>query len=160
MLLTAGVLLSVSACFSQTGTESMNTDLQRIDELHQLDMLASKAGDFATLRGLMSEDAVVLPPGGRMVQGREELDASFAALSEQISNTVVLEYRFEWREVEICGGYAFEWGYVVGREQDLTTGVASEDRHHVMRILQRQPDGSWKVHRTIWNTAAVPTNGA
>jgi hypothetical protein len=23
--------------------------------------------------------------------------------------------------------------------------------HEIMRILQKQPNGEWKVHRTIWN---------
>jgi ketosteroid isomerase-like protein len=57
---------------------SMTVDLERIEELHQADMQASKKGDHRTLRGLMSDDAVVLPPGGRMIRGREALDQSFA----------------------------------------------------------------------------------
>ncbi len=70
--------------------------------------------------------------------------------------TEVLEYRFEWHEVEVCGDYAFEWGYIVGRERSLTTGEETAERYHVMRILQRQADGEWKVHRTIWNDAKAP----
>jgi ketosteroid isomerase-like protein len=32
-------------------------------------------------------------------------------------------------------------------------GVVSEARYHVPRVLRREADGSWKVHRTIWNDA-------
>ena len=67
--------------------------------------------------------------------------------------TEVLEYAFEWHEVELCGDRAFEWGYIVGRERELATGVVRESRHHVLRVLRREADGSWKVHRTIWNDA-------
>ena len=130
------------------------TDLQRIDELHRKDMAASKAGDLHTLRTLMSNDAVVLPPNGRMLRGREELDRSFAAMANVLRASEVLEYRFDWHELEICGDYAFEWGYIVGQERNLETRVVTAERHHVMRILQRQPDGDWKVHRTIWNACA------
>lgn len=41
----------------------MTTDLERIEELHRADMRASKERDYRTLRSLMSDDAVVLPPG-------------------------------------------------------------------------------------------------
>ena len=129
-------------------------DLSRIDELHRADVAASKAGDYRTLRTLMSDDAVVLPPGGRMIRGQAELDRSFARVAQSPQATEVLDYGFDWREVQVCGDYAFEWGYIVGRERSLSTGEVTSERHHVMRILQRQPDGAWKVHRAIWNTAA------
>lgn len=131
----------------------MSTDLRRIDELHQADMRASKNLDYRALRSLMSDDGVVLPPGGRLIRGRDALDESFAAMDAMPVKTSVLEYRFDWQEVEICGDYAFEWGYIIGREQDQITGAITSSIYHVMRILQRQSDGVWKVHRTIWNAA-------
>jgi ketosteroid isomerase-like protein len=132
----------------------MDDDLMRIDELHRADMEASRAGDYRTLRTLMSDDAVVLPPGGRMLRGREALDDSFARMSLATPTTEVLEYRFDWYEIEVCGSYAFEWGYIIGRERNRSTGEVSSERYQVMRILQRQPDDAWKVHRTIWNIPA------
>jgi uncharacterized protein (TIGR02246 family) len=132
----------------------MSDDLERIEALHRADMEASRRGDFRTLRALMSDDAVVLPPGGRALRGREALDASFARMAQAAPAVEVLEYRFEWHEVRLCGDYAFEWGYIVGRERSLATGQETSERYHVVRILQRQPDGEWKVHRTIWNAAA------
>lgn len=132
----------------------MPTDLEMIDKLHQADMRASKDQDYRSLRSLMSDDAVVLPPGGQMTRGREALDKKFAAMNSAPKPTEVLEYRFEWHEVQVCGEFAFEWGYILGRERNRQTGVIASEKYHVMRILQRQPDGSWKVHRTIWNVSA------
>lgn len=129
-------------------------DVLRIDALHRADMEASRRGDYRALRELLSDDAAVLPPGGRMLRGREALDASFKRMAAAAPTTEVLEYRFEWHEVRVCGDYAFEWGYIVGRERSLETGGETSERYHVMRVLQRQPDGDWKVHRTIWNAAA------
>jgi hypothetical protein len=73
----------------------MTVDLERIEELHQADMQASKKGDYRTLRGLMSDDAVVLPPGGRMIRGREALDQSLATMADAAATSEVLEYRFD-----------------------------------------------------------------
>ena len=138
----------------------MSDDLERIDALHRADMEASRRDDYRTLRSLMSDDAVVMAPGGRMIRGRDALDRSFAAMTQAVPTTEVLEYRFDWHEVQVCGEYAFEWGYIVGRERNLATGEVTAERYHVMRVLQRQPDGAWKVHRTIWNTPAAAPGGA
>jgi ketosteroid isomerase-like protein len=132
----------------------MTTDLERIEALHRADMEASKQRDYPTLRGLMSDDAVVLPPGGRMIRGAEALDRSFATMGGIPATSDILEYRFDWQEVQVCGPYAFEWGYIVGKERDHATGKITSETYHVLRILQRQPDGGWKVHRTIWNEPA------
>lgn len=59
----------------------MTTDFERIEELHQADMQASKERDYRALRSIMSDDAVVLPPGGRMIRGRDALDKSFASMA-------------------------------------------------------------------------------
>ena len=133
---------------------SPHSDLALIEALHEADVRASKAGDYRTLRSIMSDDAVVLPPGGRLIRGREALDRSFAAMSATESPTEVLEYRFDWQEIRVLGDYAFEWGYIHGKERHKTSGTISSELYQVMRILQRQPDGSWKVHRTIWNEPA------
>lgn len=138
------------------GCRSDPADLERIEELHATDMRASREQDFHTLRRLMSDDAVVLPPGGVMVRGREGLDRSFAQMAKTPPATDVLEYRFDWKEVKVLDDFAFEWGYIRGRERDKTTGVETSETYQVMRILQKQADGAWKVHRTIWNTPAAP----
>ena len=126
-------------------------DLKAIEELHRRDMRASREGDFETLRSLMSDDAVVLPPGGRVVRGREALDASFARMAEGMRQVEVLEYELDFEEVHIVGDYAFEWGAIRGAMGALPDGEVERSSYKVMRVLQRQPDGAWKVHRTIWN---------
>lgn len=132
----------------------MQDDRERIEEMHQTDMRASMARDYATLRTLMSDDAVVLPPNGRVVRGRATIDAGFERMQGVELPSEVLEYRFDWQELTVLGDYAFEWGYIYGRERERATGEVTEHKHHVMRILRKEPDGAWKVHRTIWNDAA------
>ncbi len=40
-------------------------------------MFASRTGDVETPRSLMTEDAVVVAPGGRAVHGETELDEGY-----------------------------------------------------------------------------------
>lgn len=127
--------------------------------LHRRDVEASRAGDFATLRTLMSDDAVVLAPGQAPRRGRAELDASSRTMEESFRNAEVLDYRMDFEEVLVFGDHAVEWGTLEGsmRRGD---GEPLSYRYHLMRVLRQQPDGEWQVHRTIWNEAPpVPTAG-
>lgn len=133
----------------------MNTDLEKdladIEQLHLRDMAASKACDFETLRAIMSDGAVMMPPGGNFVRGRAEIDAGMSRMAEAMRTVEVLEYVLDFEEVKVVGDYAFEWGVIRGRMRDREGGEAESSVYKVMRILQRQPDGEWKVHRSIWN---------
>lgn len=139
-------------------SQSIEKDLQAIDELHRKDMKASKAGDYATLRSIMSDDAVVMPPDGRWLRGRDELDASFGRMKDGMSEVEVLEYTLDFEEVKILGEYAFEWGTIRGSMRAKPDGDIEHQTYKVMRILKKQ-QGEWKVHRTIWNASpAEPLN--
>ncbi len=129
---------------------ALAADLAAIEELHRRDAEACRRGDHATLRSLMSDDAVILPPGGAVVRGRAALDASFAAMASAMEGVEVLDYRLDFDEVRVLGAFAFEWGTISGAMR-RGGGVPETSSYKVLRILQRQPDGAWKVHRTIWN---------
>jgi uncharacterized protein (TIGR02246 family) len=129
-------------------------DLAEIERLHQRDMEASRSGDFETLRSIISDDAVMLPPGSGVTRGRAELEQGFRRMAEAMSGVEVLEYELDFEEVKIVGDYAFEWGYIRGAMRAREGGAVERSTYKVMRVLQKQPDGTWKVHRSIWNNAA------
>lgn len=132
----------------------MTRDLDRIKQLHEADARASQKQDYATLSTLMSDDAVVLPPGGKMLRGRKLLDENYARAQSSPQSIEIVEYTFDWHEVKIFGNFAYEWGYIKGRERVIGENEIVERLYHVMRILQKQPTGEWQVHRTIWNEAS------
>jgi uncharacterized protein (TIGR02246 family) len=125
-------------------------DLRAIERLHETDMAASKSGEFETLRSLMTDDAVILAPGGEPVRGKAELDDSFARMREAMGQVEVLEYVLDFEKVRVLGEYAFEWGEIRGSSR-RKGGETQYTSYKVMRILQKQPDGSWKIHRSMWN---------
>jgi uncharacterized protein (TIGR02246 family) len=132
-------------------TSSITVALAAIAELHARDMAASKAQDFATLRTLMSDDAVAMPPGSPFIRGRAALDAGVDGTQLAMQTSEVLEYVLDFEEVVVLGEYAFEWGTIRGAMRAAGSDAIERSAYKVMRILQRQPDGQWKVHRTIWN---------
>lgn len=131
--------------------ERSAADRVAIEELHRRDEAASRAQDFATLRTLMSPDAVVLAPGSAAKRG-PEVHASLSKQETAVRGVRILDYRFEWEELQIAHNYAFEWGRIVGAVEGAD-GQPIPMRYNVMRVLQRQENGSWLVHRTIWNEA-------
>ena len=124
-----------------------------IDELHRRDTAASVAGDFDALRALIDDEAVMLPPGGKPQRGAAALDASFAKMKQAPRTHAVLEYRFDFEEIQVLGDVAVEWGAIHGTTKEISTGQISRSSYHVMRMLRRQSDGSWKVYRSIWAPA-------
>ena len=130
-------------------------ELAAIMQLHRRDMEASKAGDFETLRSLMSDDAVMMPPGGQFVRGRAEIDAGMSRMAEAMRAVEVLEYVLDFEEVKVLGDYAFEWGMIRGRMCSREGGEPEHSIYKVMRILKKQDDGEWRVHRSIWNASSA-----
>ncbi len=135
-----------------------NQDLQAIEALHRKDVEASKARDFETLRGLIDDDGVLMPPGEPPCRGREALDDAFGSMKDQHQNVEVLEYEQHFEEVVVLGEYAFEWGTLTGSQRG--DGQIMAGRYHLMRILKKQPDGAWKVYRSIWNEIESTTEPA
>lgn len=50
-------------------------------------------------------------------------------------------------EMRVSGDYAFERGTYRDSMRPRSGGDTIRTSGKIMRILQRQPDGSWKIHR-------------
>lgn len=140
------------------GTSGTEADLAGIRRLHEADQRAAKAGDYAALRSLFTDDAVILPPGAVALRGRAAIRESFIRMSERPQTEIVLEYEYVPDEVQVVGDLAYEWGVFRGRVR-RRDGTEVEERCKAMRILKRQPDGEWKIHRTMWNAIEEPGDG-
>jgi ketosteroid isomerase-like protein len=60
-----------------------------------------------------------------------------------------VEYEEKFEEIKVVGGYAFEWGTYRGSSRSHAGGESVSYGGKLMRILERQSDGSWKMYRTI-----------
>jgi len=125
-------------------------DVRAIVRLRERDATASRTCDFATLRGIVSDDAVVLPPGGKPIAGKAAIDAFFRRAARAPMPYEVLEYRFDLSEPQFAGDLAVEYGAIHGRTRDRATGKESDARYNVLRVLRRESDGEWRVFRSIW----------
>ena len=108
----------------------------------------SKRGALA---GLWTDDAVRLNPGGRVDIGKKAIrDADERAHARHPGGRVV-GYAPDIKDIRIKDGWAFEWGQFTFSYQETPEGEVRTARGTVLRVLQKQNDGSWKFARVMWN---------
>ena len=129
---------------------NLEADIQAIQALNQHDINASMAMDVDAIVSQWTDDFVTLSSAA-IVRGRS-VNASSAKVSmEQMKGFKPLEYNLDAEEITVAGDYAFEWGTYRGSAL-APSGETVKYVGKFMRILQRQQDGSWKMHRTMATT--------
>jgi uncharacterized protein (TIGR02246 family) len=126
-------------------------DLAAIEQLHHKDVAAAKAGDTATLATLWTDDAVALPPGEQPVVGIDAIREWLKKGQAGTGRFEITEYKIDFEEVHVLGKEAVEWGRtrISMRPKGASGGMSVSG--NILRVLRRQPDGTWKVARAIWN---------
>jgi uncharacterized protein (TIGR02246 family) len=124
---------------------SVENDLRAIEAINQRDVQFALANDLARMMSQWTDDFVLIPPAGPIMRGRGVIAEAFRG----VESPEIVEYVLDIQEVKVLGDHAFEWGTyhyrVRPREGGETVGTGGK----LMRILQRQPDGSWKMYRGI-----------
>jgi len=155
LLVMGAVLLIVAAGFEVSSRAQRNTralDLRGIEKLHQKDVAATLANDPKQLAELWTDDAVRLEPGPAEV-GKELIAAHDLEMKNRNPATRILTYTPEIQDIKIVDGWAFEWGYFNSSYRDARDSPVKSFRGKLLRVLQKQPDGSWKFARVMWNLA-------
>jgi len=130
-------------------------DLQKIEKLHQADMTASKQGNLEGLKRLVTDDIVLVYPDRDPVIGKKAYCDQIDAYRKQLKDLTITQYLIEFDEIKVIGNHAYEWGSFHHRY--LIRGQLEEliEKGRLMRILRRDPKGSWKVARAIWTKTGV-----
>ena len=122
---------------------SIENDLRDIDAVNRRDVQYALANDADLMMSQWTDDIVLLQTGAPIMRGRAVIAEAFRTMERP----EIVDYVLDIHEVEVLGDYAFQWGtYRYGmrphgsRETFHTNGK-------IMRILQRQSDGTWKIHR-------------
>ncbi|MFQ5889018.1 MAG: YybH family protein [Gemmatimonadota bacterium] len=108
---------------------------------------AWNAGDGAGIAALYTDDAMLLPPGSEPIEGREAIQAFWQSAVESGSQA-----ELKMGEVEDFGETAIEV-----RGSYVVTGADGAHLDHGKYIVVwKKVDGSWKLHRDIWNSSMTP----
>jgi len=135
------------------GATVQDADRQAIQKLHQQDIDATLAHDPQALADLFTEDAVLLEPGAPPVIGKPAILAENKKDSLEHPNSKVVSYKPEIKDLQVVDGWAFEWDTFEGSYKESENAEVKSFRAKALRILRKQPDGSWKFARVMWNLA-------
>ena len=127
-------------------------DLTEIERLHQQDIAATVAGNPKALAELWAEDAVRLEPGLAEV-GKKLIVQHDAETMQKNGEMKILTYAPEIQDLKIVDDWAFEWGYFKSTYRESPTSPVKSFRGKLLRVLEKQKDGSWKFARVMWNAA-------
>ena len=110
---------------------------------------ACKAGDIETIASFVADDVVVMPPNDTTIYGRAEWKQWWEDYFQYFQIAAVSESE---REVTIQGDFAIERSGYMLAVVPVSGGSRIRDDGRFFTIWRRQPDGSWKVWQTMWNS--------
>lgn len=146
------IALTITACQApvQEVRRLSEEDVAAIQTVFAVHIQNSLGSDWAADAALYSEEAVELPPNGAPIRGLAAITAGRAQVGR------VLDFTLNIVEIDGSGDLAYAWNsysltsVLSGAAEAITvTGRA-------LVILRKQPDGSWVMHRVIWNSDQPP----
>jgi uncharacterized protein (TIGR02246 family) len=159
LTLVAGALVVLTSVGFGVGRLAARTpdarplEMAGIEALHRKDIAATLSGDPSALAELWAEDAVRLDQGRGADIGRQAIRAADEQNRAAHPGARVVSYVPEIKDVTIADGWAFEWGYFAGSYEEKAGGEAKPFRAKLLWVLKKQPDGSWRFARVMWNTS-------
>lgn len=147
--LVLGLILFVSACDlgSKSTTQDEVADIDAIKNLGEEGVAAINAGDADRYSNTFTDDAVRMSPGGITI-GKEAIRTQFQAFFKEYSGDFTSR---SIEEIVVDDRYAFTRGSVKIKWTPVNEGEVIHENSKFLSILQRQPDGSWKVARFVFD---------
>lgn len=139
------------AARQQAQQQAEAEDRQAIDQMHQNEIDASIAFDVDKIAALWDDEVVIMPPHSKPLEGVAANRAYLEAQRKSLANVDILGYDQSWNEVRLLGDYAYEYGVISERLKPINAEKENDLEYNVMRVLKRQPSGSWRIYREIWN---------
>lgn len=121
-----------------------------IETLHQEDITATLARDPDALTALLDADAVLLQPGTPPIIGKTAFHDFMKQALANSPSVKVVKYVPDIRDIQVAGNIAYEWGYFEAAQKSSDQQAPESVRAKLLRVMKRQPDGSWKFTRVMW----------
>ena len=125
----------------------VETAMKAIEVIREKELTAFNSGDIQAFLDIVSDDAVIDPPGGPAAIGRDAI----AALLEVVFKRFEYDATYSTDELVVEGDWAFDRGIWFERRRHKGDGSKTEVPCGILQIYRRQPDSSWKLARSIWN---------
>ena len=141
---TASLALAVAMSLWGTGV-SAQTASDAIAAASRAFSEAYMAGDTATIRGLYTDDGMLLPPG-RRVEGRDAIARYFAPGPRRVNT----HHAMVSDRLEVTGDVAVDVGTWYNRWR-MDGGAEQEAEGAYLVVWRRGDDGRWRIQYDAWH---------
>jgi uncharacterized protein (TIGR02246 family) len=145
------IIIVLTACTPQPRTDESGTSTA-VDRIWKEYSSSLNAGDLDRWLALWTEDGVQMPPDEPAVAGKDRIRARNKAVLDRFAFNIGITNE----EVRSAGDLAFARGTYKATLSPKQGGAGISINGKYMTILIRQPDGSWKIHRDIFNSNVPP----
>lgn len=137
LMITMGIVLTSSVSFAQNNSEIPNDTKEQVMELNKDIEKAILKKDYASLVDLYADDATIMIPGGKKIQGRKEIAAYWYAMTQAVSmKSEIIELGGNAKMVYQIGKWTLT-KIENGAEKTITTDV--------VLIWKRENNYSYKI---------------
>ena len=143
-------ILSIGACTRKVDIEA---DIKAIKNLTEEYDAAINSGDLDSWMSFYADDAVRMQPNMPALFGKD----SIRSVMQSFFENYTIDLKETTEEVIIAGDWAFAWGTYNYTITPKVGGEPSRDSGKWVTFDKRQPDGSWKCYRNIYNSNLPPS---
>lgn len=149
------VLVVQVACVSGCGGESpevhsASEERAAVEQTTATFHDALRNNDLERFMSFVADNVSFMPAGEPPVRGRPALRAWMERFLTQYRTTSLVLAN---REVMVGNGWAVELGTYEWGLAPAAGGPTTTDRGNYMQVWQRQPDGSWRFAREVYNSS-------
>lgn len=127
-------------------------DLAAIATFNQRYLQAINDGDIAALSELTTNEHIMLAPNRPPLIGKQANDNANRRAFEQFD----IDETWTPEETVVAGDWAWQRGIYKVVATPKSDGASHTSTGNFLRIYQRQPDGSWRMIRDMFNSDQPP----
>ena len=142
--------LAIGSCTKKVDTEA---DVEAIKNLTEEYDAAINSGDLYSWMSLYTDDAVRMPPNMPALVGKDAIRSVMQSFFENYT----IDLKETTEEVIVAGDWAFARGTYTLTSTPKVSGEPIRDTGKWVAFHKRQPDGSWKCYRNIYNSNLPPS---
>ena len=129
-----------------SNTDEVRAAIAAIDKKFMEDV---NRGNAAAGAAAYTDDAILMPPNHSPLEGKQAIEKYLAEIGSQLQAS---NFQLSILEVDVQGDTTIVRGTYSSSFTVPGTDAPMEDRCKTLNVWKRQADGSWKLHRDIWNS--------
>ncbi len=129
-----------------SNTDEVRAAIAAIDKKFMED---ANRGDAAAGAAAYTDDAILMPPNHSPLEGKQAIEKYLAEIGSQLKAS---NFQLSILEVDVQGDTTIVRGTYSSSFTVPGMDAPMEDRGKTLNVWKRRVDGSWKLHRDIWNS--------